>query len=226
MLNKDKFRCVHQSPDNDYGVFELPDLEPPIGAALGNAMRRVLLSDIPGFAAKSIKIDGILHEFSTIPGVREDVTEIVLNIKAICMSSFTEGDKVLHIDAVGPCAVFAGDLQCDIDVSILNPKVRICTRGEGARLSMEIIAGHGKGYVPAELNKEENPRIGVIPVDSLYSPIKKVNFHVRQDEKGANKETLILEVWTNRTIVPRRAVSVAAQKLGQHFHDIQCALSD
>ena len=222
-MQSDDFRPVHLSPDNDYGLFEITNLEPSLGTALGNALRRVLLSDIPGFATKSIKIGGVLHEFSTIPGVREDVTEIVLNIKALRMHSFTDGDKVLWLKAEGPCVVRAKDIQPNFEVSILNPDAYICTLGEGAKIDLQIIAGHGKGYVSAEDNRREGASIGTIPVDSLYSPIQKVNCYVRQNEMGS--DVLMLEVWTDRTIAPLRAVNLAAQKLAQLVHAIHVSLA-
>lgn len=223
-MQSDDFRSVYLSPDNSYGLFEITNLEPSLGTALGNALRRVLLSDIPGFAAKSIKIGGVLHEFSTIPGVREDVTEIVLNIKALRMHSFTDGDKVLWLKAEGPCVVRAKDIQPHFEVSILNPDAYICTLGEGAKIDLQIFAGHGKGYVSAEDNRNEVASIGTIPVDSLYSPIQKVNYYVRKNEMGS--DVLTLEVWTDRTIAPLRAVNLAAQKLVQLVHAIHVSLAE
>ncbi|MEM5780991.1 MAG: DNA-directed RNA polymerase subunit alpha, partial [Lawsonibacter sp.] len=189
------------------------------GTTLGNSLRRILLSSLPGTAVTSIKIAGVQHEFTTIPGVKEDVTEIVLNVKGIVAKLYCEGVKTVHIEASGECAVTAGDIKADADVEILNPELHIATLGPDATLSMELTLSHGRGYVPAEKNKMTQSIIGVIPVDSIYTPVRKVNYTVENTRVGdaTDYDKLTLEVWTNGTIDARDAVSLGARILCDHF---------
>ncbi len=205
--------------DNTYGKYVVEPLERGYGTTLGNALRRVLLSSLPGTAVTSIKIAGIQHEFSTIPGVKEDVTEIVLNVKAIIAKLHSEGVKTVYIEANGECEVTAGDIKADGEVEILNPDLHIATLGPGASLNMELTLSHGRGYVPAERNKNAQTIIGVIPIDSVYTPVRKVNYTVENTRVGdrTDFDKLTLEVWTNGTIDARDAVSLGARILVDHF---------
>ena len=186
---------------------------------LGNSLRRILLSSLPGYAATSVKIAGVQHEFSTIAGVSEDVTEIVLNVKQLILKLHTQEVKTVYIDAVGPCEVTAGDIKADGEVEILNPELHICTLGEGATFNMEITLSQGRGYVPADRNKTAQTVIGVIPVDSLYSPVQKVNYSVEPTRVGdkTDFDKLTLEVWTDSTICAKDAVSLGAKILSDHL---------
>ena len=195
-------------------------LERGYGLTLGNALRRILLSSLPGTAATSIKIAGVQHEFSTIPGVKEDVTEIVLNVKNLLTKLHCEGAKTVFIEAAGPCEVTAGDIKSDGEVEVLNPELHLATLDVGATLSMEITLSHGRGYVSADRNKAMRPNvIGVIPIDSIYSPVYKVNFSVENTRVGASSDydKLTLEAWTDGTITARDAVSLGAKILCDHF---------
>ena len=205
--------------DNTYGKYVVEPLERGYGTTLGNALRRVLLSSLPGTAVTSIKIAGIQHEFSTIPGVKEDVTEIVLNVKGIIAKLYSEGTKTVHIEAAGECRVTAGDIKADGEVEILNPDLHIATLSPGASLNMELTLSHGRGYVPAERNKNAQTIIGVIPIDSVYTPVRKVNYTVENTRVGdrTDFDKLTLEVWTNGTIDARDAVSLGARILVDHF---------
>ena len=194
-------------------------LERGYGITLGNSLRRILLSSLPGTAATSIKIAGIQHEFSTIPGVKEDVTEIVLNVKKIIAKLHCQGTKTVYIDASGECEVCAGDIKVDGDVEILNPDLHICTLGPDATFNMEITLSHGRGYVPADRNKPAQSVIGVIPIDSIYTPVYKVNYTVENTRVGnmTDYDKLTLEVWTDSTISARDAVSLGAKILSDHL---------
>ena len=195
-------------------------LERGYGTTLGNALRRILLSSLPGTAATSIKIAGVQHEFSTIPGVKEDVTEIVLNMKNLLTKLHCEGAKTVFIEAAGPCEVTAGDIKPDGEVEILNPELHIATLDVGATLSMEVTLSHGRGYVSADRNKAMRPGvIGVIPIDSIYTPVYKVNYTVEKTRVGnmSDFDKLTLEVWTDSTISARDAVSLGAKILCDHF---------
>ena len=194
-------------------------LERGYGITLGNSLRRILLSSLPGTAATSIKIAGIQHEFSTIPGVKEDVTEIVLNVKKIIAKLHCQGTKTVYIDASGECEVCAGDIKVDGDVEILNPDLHICTLGPDATFNMEITLSHGRGYVPADRNKSAQSVIGVIPIDSIYTPVYKVNYTVENTRVGnmTDYDKLTLEVWTDSTISARDAVSLGAKILSDHL---------
>ena len=199
--------------------FVVEPLERGFGITLGNSLRRVLLSSLPGVAVSSVKIDGVLHEFSTVPGVREDVTEIILNLKELCMKMHCDGTKKVIIDASGACEVKAGDMIVDSDVEIVNPDLHIATLDEGAKLYMEIIVESGRGYVSADKNKRDDMPIGQIAVDSIFTPIRKVNFTVEDTRVGqiTDYDKLTLEVWTDDTIKPDEAVSLAAKILTEHL---------
>jgi DNA-directed RNA polymerase subunit alpha len=194
-------------------------LERGYGITLGNALRRILLSSLPGTAVTSIKINGVQHEFTTIPGVKEDVTAIVLNIKRIIAKLYCQGAKTVYIEASGECEVTAGDIKTDGDVEIVNKDLHIASLGPDASLNMELTLGHGRGYVPADRNKSAQTIIGVIPVDSIYSPVSKVNYTVEPTRVGSmtDYDKLTLEVWTDSTISARDAVSLGAKILCDHF---------
>lgn len=221
-IEKPRIETQDLSPDGTYGKFVVEPLERGFGITLGNSLRRVLLSSLPGHAVTSIKIDGVLHEFSTIPGVKEDVTEIVLNIKGLTAKLHCDGPKTVIIDAEGPCNVTAANIKCDSEVEILNPEMHIATLGEGAKLYMEISLDKGRGYVSGERNKQNmsNSVIGVLPVDSIYTPVSKVNYTVENTRVGqiTDYDKLTIEVWTNGTITPQEAVSLAAKILTEHLN--------
>lgn len=194
-------------------------LERGYGTTLGNSLRRILLSSLPGTAATSIKIAGVQHEFSTVPGVKEDVTEIVLNVKKIIAKLHCQGTKTVYIDAAGECEVTAGDIKADGEVEILNPEQHICSLGPDASFNMEITLSHGRGYVPSDKNKTPNMPIGTIAVDSIYTPVYKVNYTVENTRVGnmTDYDKLTLEVWTDSTISARDAVSLGAKILSDHL---------
>lgn len=218
-IEKPRIECVENPADESYGKFIVEPLERGYGTTLGNSLRRVLLSSLPGTAVTTIKIAGVQHEFTTIPGVKEDVTEIVLNIKALIVRLHREGTKTVYIEAVGPCEVTAGDIKADGEVEVLNPELHIATLGPDASLSMEMTISHGRGYVPADKNKPAQTVAGVIPIDSIYTPVLKVNYAVENTRVGnqTDYDKLTLEVWTDRTISPRDAVSLGAKILCDHF---------
>ena len=212
---------VEQNEDLSYGKFEIEPLERGFGITLGNALRRILLSSLPGVAVTSIKIDGVLHEISTAPGVREDVTEIVLNVKGITAKLFTNQPKTVVIDARGECDVKAGDIKVDSDIEILNPEHHIATVVEGGRFYMELTFDQGRGYVSSERNKLNNtPAIGTIYTDSIYTPVLKVNYTVDNARVGDKMELdkLTLEVQTDATISAKEAISLAAKILNEHLN--------
>ncbi len=220
-IEKPKVECVELSPEGDYGRFEVEPLERGYGMTLGNSLRRILLSSLPGVAVSSIKIDGVLHEFSTIPGVKEDVTEIVLNIKNLNAKLYSDGPKVLYIEAEGAGEVCARHIKADADVEILNGDLHIATLNEDAKLYMEITINHGRGYVSADKNKTTNQGIiGNIPVDSLFSPVRKVNYTVENTRVGqvTDYDKLTLDVWTDGTITPDEAISLGAKILSEHLN--------
>ncbi len=218
-IEKPRINCFDDAQDASYGKYVVEPLERGYGMTLGNSLRRILLSSLPGYAATSVKIAGVQHEFSTIPGVTEDVTEIVLNVKQLILKLHAQGVKTVYIDAVGPCEVTAGDIKADGEVEILNPELHICTLGEGATFNMEITLSQGRGYVPADRNKTAQTVIGVIPIDSIYSPVKKVNYTVEPTRVGdkTDFDKLTLEVWTNSTISAKDAVSLGAKILSDHL---------
>ena len=217
-IEKPRITCQDAPEDPSYGKYVVEPLERGYGMTLGNSLRRILLSSLPGYAATSIKIQCVQHEFSTVPGVTEDVTEIVLNVKRIITKLYSAGVKTVHIDAVGPCEVTAGDIKADAEVEILNPELHICTLGPDATFNMEITLSQGRGYVSADRNKNAQMPIGVIPVDSIYSPVKKVNYTVEPCRVGdkTDYDKLTLEVWTNSTISAKDAVSLGAKMLSDH----------
>ena len=221
------------SADGTYGKFVVEPLERGFGTTLGNSLRRVLLSSLPGVAVTSIKIDGVLHEFSTIPGVKEDVTEIVLNMKGLTAKLHCDGAKTVEISAEGPCEVTADSIKCDSEVEILNPEMHIATLGDGARLYMEITLDKGRGYISAERNKAnmQNNVIGILPIDSIYTPVLKVNFGVENTRVGqiTDYDKLTLEVWTDGTISAKEAVSLSAKILTRqlnHYVDLSEEVSN
>ena len=219
-IEKPQIECIETPGDDSYGKYVIEPLERGYGTTLGNALRRIMLSSLPGTAATSIKIAGVQHEFTTIPGVKEDVTEIVLNIKQLITKLHSEGGKTVFIEAVGPCEVTAGDIKSDGEVEVLNPELHIATLGSGATLNMEITLNHGRGYVSAERNKAQQSNIiGVIPVDSIYTPVYKVNYTVENTRVGnmTDFDKLTIEVWTDSTISARDAVSLGAKILCDHF---------
>lgn len=218
-IEKPSIECVEALEDGSYGKFVVEPLEIGYGTTLGNSLRRILLSSLPGTAATSIKIDGVQHEFSTIPGVKEDVTEIVLNVKGIIAKLHCPGEKVVTIEAMGAGEVTAGDIRCDSEIEILNPELHIVTLMEDAKFVMELTFNHGRGYIPAEKNKPAQSVIGLIPVDSIYTPIHKVNYVVENTRVGnmTNYDKLTLEVYTDKTITARDAISLAAKILTDHL---------
>ena len=218
-IEKPRIECVENPGDASYGKYVVEPLERGYGTTLGNSLRRILLSSLPGTAVTSIKIAGVLHEFSTIPGVKEDVTEIVLNVKGIIAKLHCEGVKTVYIEAAGPGKVCAGDIKADGEVEILNPELHIATLDVDATLTMELTLASGRGYVPADKNKNAQTAIGVIPVDSIYTPVRKVNYTVENTRVGdaTDYDKLTLEVWTNGTIDARDAVSLGARILCDHF---------
>ena len=218
-IEKPQIECIETPGDDSYGKYVVEPLERGYGTTLGNALRRIMLSSLPGTAATSIKIAGVQHEFTTIPGVKEDVTEIVLNIKQLITKLHSEGGRTVFIEAVGPCEVTAGDIKSDGEVEVLNPELHIATLGSGATLNMEITLSHGRGYVPADRNKAQQNIIGVIPVDSIYTPVYKVNYTVENTRVGnmTDFDKLTIEVWTDSTISARDAVSLGAKILCDHF---------
>ena len=218
-IEKPRIECFENDGDDSYGKYVVEPLERGYGTTLGNSLRRILLSSLPGTAVTTVSIAGIQHEFSTIPGVKEDVTEIILNIKRIIARLHSTGTKTVYIEAMGECEVTAGDIKADSDVEILNPDLHIATLGPDAYLSMEMTISHGRGYVSAERNKLQQPVIGVIPIDSIYTPVLKVNYTVENTRVGnmTDFDKLTIEIWTDKTISARDAVSLGAKILCDHF---------
>ncbi|MCC8128410.1 MAG: DNA-directed RNA polymerase subunit alpha [Clostridiales bacterium] len=218
-IEKPCIECIEDPNDGNYGKYVVEPLERGYGTTLGNALRRILLSSLPGTAVTTMKIAGVQHEFSTIPGVKEDVTQIVLNVKQIIAKLYSNSVKTVYIQASGEGEVTAGDIKADSEVEILNPELHIATLGPEASLNMELTLSHGRGYVPAERNKPAQTIIGVIPVDSIYSPVLKVNYTVENTRVGnmTDFDKLTLEVWTDGTITARDAVSLGAKILCDHF---------
>ena len=218
-IEKPRITMVEATEDGTYGKFVMEPLERGYAMTLGNSMRRVLLSTLPGVAITNVKIDGVLHEFSTIPGVKEDVTEIILNLKGLIAKLHSEAAKKIYIEAEGPCVVTAADIKADFEVEILNPDMYIATLDEGAKLNMEMTLDKGRGYVSAEQNKPAQNVIGVIPIDSIYTPVLKANFNVDNTRVGniVDKNKLTLEVWTDGSIGANEAVSLSAKILIEHF---------
>ena len=218
-IEKPKVDIIELSEDFRYGKFVVQPLERGYGITIGNALRRILLSSLPGVAVNAVKIEGVLHEFSTIPGVKEDVTEIILTLKELSATIDGEGNRTLKIEAQGPCTVTGADIICPPDVEIISKDLKIATLDEGSKLNMDIHVDKGRGYVPAEENKSENMPIGVLPVDSIYTPVEKVNYHVENTRVGqkSDYDKLTLEVWTNGSINPQEGISLAAKVLVEHL---------
>jgi len=216
-IEKPKIEVVESN--GKYGKFVLEPLERGYGTTIGNSLRRILLSSIPGAAVRSVKIEGVLHEFSTIPGVKEDTTEIILNLKRLALRIHSDEDKVLVIDAEGRGTVTAADIRADSDVDIVNPDLHIATLTEGARFYAELVTGRGRGYAPADRNKGAEIEIGVIPIDSIYSPITRVNFAVENTRVGqvTDYDKLTLEMWTDGSVTPEESVSLGAKILTEHL---------
>lgn len=218
-IEKPKIDVVELSDDYRYGKFVVEPLERGFGITIGNAIRRILLSSLPGVAVYAIKIDGVLHEFSTVPGVKEDVTEMILSLKELSATIDDEEPKVLKIQAVGPCDVKGSDIICPPGVEIVSKDLHIATLDEGAKLNMDIYVNKGRGYISAEENKKESMPIGVLPVDSIYTPIEKVSYHVENTRVGQRTDfdKLTLEVLTNGSINPQEGISLAAKVLEEHL---------
>lgn len=219
-IERPNIECVEQNEDKSYAKLVMEPLERGFGTTLGNSLRRVLLSCLPGSAVTSVKIDGVLHELTTIPGVKEDVTNIVLNLKGLITKLHCDEEKTVTIEAKGPCVVHASDIICDSEVEIINPDLVIATLEPNAVLGMEITLKKGRGYVLADKNKTENMPIGVIPIDSLFSPVTKVNFDVENTRVGqiTDFDKLTLEVWTNGSIPAEEATSFAAKILTEYLN--------
>ena len=220
-IEKPNIATVNLSDDGKRGTFVVEPLERGYGTTLGNSLRRVLLSSLPGVAVTCIKIDGVLHEISTIPGVKEDVTEIVLNVKGITAKLHADGPKTVVLDVTGPATVSAGDIKQDADLEILNPEHHIATVSENTRFYMELTFNHGRGYVSQEKNKQGNqPAIGVIYTDSIYTPVYNVSYNVENTRVGSNTDydKLTLDVLTNGTISAKEAISLAAKILNEHLN--------
>ena len=219
-IEKPKVDIIELSEDYRYGKFVVEPLERGYGITIGNALRRILLSSLPGVAVNSIKIDGVLHEFSTIPGVKEDVTEIILSLKELSATIDGEGIRTLKIQDQGPSSIKVSDIICPPHLEILIKDLHIATLDDNAKLNMEIYVDKGRGYVPAEENKTDNMPIGVLPVDSIYTPVEKVSYHVENTRVGqkSDYDKLTLEVMTNGSINPQEGISLAAKVLVEHLN--------
>lgn len=219
MIEFEKPNITKIDENKDYGKFVIEPLERGYGTTLGNSLRRVLLASLPGAAVTSINIDGVLHEFDTIPGVREDVMQIILNIKGISVKSYVSDEKIIELDVQGPAEVTAGDILTDSDVEIVNPDHYLFTIGEGASLKAKMTVHSGRGYVPADENKKDNAPVGTLAVDSIYTPVTKVNYQVEPARVGSNDgfDKLTLEILTNGTIIPEDALGLSARILTEHL---------
>ncbi|MCY0881157.1 MAG: DNA-directed RNA polymerase subunit alpha [Firmicutes bacterium] len=218
-IQQPEIRRVDDGADAQYGLFVVEPLERGYGLTLGNALRRILLSSLPGTAVTSIRIEGVLHEFSVVPGVLEDTVDIILNLKRLALKLWSDEPHILHIDKTGPCEVTAADILADADVDILDPSQHIADVDEGGRLSMEFTVVNGRGYVSADKNKRPDLPIGVIPIDSIFSPVSKVNWRVEDTRVGhiTNFDRLTLEVWTNGALTPEEAIAQGAKILANHL---------
>lgn len=218
-IEKPRIECVERSDDNRYGKFVVEPLERGYGITLGNSLRRILLSSLPGAAITSVKIDGVLHEFSTIPGVLEDTTDIVLNLKSLAVKLHTDEPKVIRIEAEGEGEVTAADIIHDAEVEILNPELKIATLDRDGKLRAEMVVEKGRGYRPADRNKKDEHVIGVIPIDSLFTPVLKVNYAIEDTRVGQSMDydRLTLEVWTDGSVAPDEAISSSAKILNDHL---------
>lgn len=219
MIEFEKPNITKIDENKDYGKFVIEPLERGYGTTLGNSLRRVLLASLPGAAVTSINIDGVLHEFDTVPGVREDVMQIILNIKGIAVKSYVEDEKIIELDAEGPAEVTAGDILTDSDIEIVNPDHYLFTIGEGSSLKATMTVNSGRGYVPADENKKDNAPVGTLAVDSIYTPVTKVNYQVEPARVGSNDgfDKLTLEILTNGTIIPEDALGLSARILTEHL---------
>ncbi|HGL0690268.1 TPA: DNA-directed RNA polymerase subunit alpha [Streptococcus pneumoniae] len=219
MIEFEKPNITKIDENKDYGKFVIEPLERGYGTTLGNSLRRVLLASLPGAAVTSINIDGVLHEFDTVPGVREDVMQIILNIKGIAVKSYVEDEKIIELDVEGPAEVTAGDILTDSDIEIVNPDHYIFTIGEGSSLKATMTVNSGRGYVPADENKKDNAPVGTLAVDSIYTPVTKVNYQVEPARVGSNDgfDKLTLEILTNGTIIPEDALGLSARILTEHL---------
>ena len=219
MIEFEKPNITKIDENKDYGKFVIEPLERGYGTTLGNSLRRVLLASLPGAAVTSIDIDGVLHEFDTIPGVREDVMQIILNIKGIAVKSYVEDEKIIELDVEGPAEITAGDILTDSDIEIVNPNHYLFTIGEGSSLKATMTVNSGRGYVPADENKKDNAPVGTLAVDSIYTPVTKVNYQVEPARVGSNDgfDKLTLEILTNGTIIPEDALGLSARILTEHL---------
>ncbi|HFV3235999.1 TPA: DNA-directed RNA polymerase subunit alpha [Streptococcus pneumoniae] len=219
MIEFEKPNITKIDENKDYGKFVIEPLERGYGTTLGNSLRRVLLASLPGAAVTSINIDGVLHEFDTVPGVREDVMQIILNIKGIAVKSYVEDEKIIELDVEGPAEVTAGDILTDSDIEIVNPDHYLFTIGEGSSLKATMTVNSGRGYVPADENKKDNAPVGTLAVDSIYTPVTKVNYQVEPARVGSNDgfDKLTLEILTNGTIIPEDALGLSACILTEHL---------
>ena len=220
MLGIEKPKVEILALEEDYGKFVLEPLERGFATTVGNSLRRVLLSSLPGVAVTAIKIDKVMHEFSTIKGVKEDVVELMLTLKELSMQMETDTEEVIRIEAKGECEITAGDIICPAGVEILNKDLHIATLSEDAELKMEMYINKGRGYISADTNKQKGLPIGVLPMDSIYTPVKKVNYYIEKVSVSENPEfeKLILEIWTNKTVSPKDGLSVAAKILVEHLN--------
>lgn len=220
MIEFEKPKITKIDENSDYGMFVVEPLERGYGTTLGNSLRRVLLASLPGAAVTSINIEGVLHEFDTVPGVREDVMQIILNVKGIAVKSFVQDEKMIELDVKGPATITAGDILTDSDIEIVNPDHYLFTIGEGATLKARMTVHTGRGYVPADENKLDNAPVGTLAVDAIYTPVKKVNYQVEPARVGSNDgfDKLTLEIMTNGTIIPEDALGLSARILNEHLN--------
>lgn len=220
MIEFEKPNITKIDENKDYGVFVVEPLERGYGTTLGNSLRRVLLASLPGAAVTSINIEGVLHEFDTVPGVCEDVMQIILNVKGIAVKSYVQDEKIIELDVEGPAEVTAGDILTDSDIEIVNPDHYLFTIGEGASLKATLTVNSGRGYVPADQNKKDDAPVGTLAVDSIYTPVTKVNYQVEPARVGSNDgfDKLTLEILTNGTIIPEDALGLSARILTEHLN--------
>lgn len=220
MIEFEKPNITKIDENKDYGVFVVEPLERGYGTTLGNSLRRVLLASLPGAAVTSINIEGVLHEFDTVPGVREDVMQIILNVKGIAVKSYVQDEKIIELDVEGPAEVTAGDILTDSDIEIVNPDHYLFTIGEGSSFKATLTVNIGRGYVPADQNKKDDAPVGTLAVDSIYTPVTKVNYQVEPARVGSNDgfDKLTLEILTNGTIIPEDALGLSARILTEHLN--------
>lgn len=218
-MQRPEIKCVEVDVDTYYARFEVQPLERGFGITLGNSLRRILLSSLPGYAINTIKIDGVTHEFSTIPGVTEDVTDIILNLKQVCLKSDDMDEKNISIKMKGPCEVKASDIITDSTISVVNGDLHIAYVDEGSELNIEMTAIKGRGYIEGKRAKDSTDSINMIPIDCLFTPVRKVNFEVGKTRVGQNADydSLVMEIWTNGVIEPYQALSMAAKILNEHL---------